>query len=119
MATTSFTTEQHLNWVKTGHIGEALLSYAVIKGVTPAMIKTELWEDTVDDHWKIVCNGTHNKIGAIPPYSWSIEFNGWPAGFVSVITGESFLCAGVVANAATLQQALVKSITSYLKITNP
>lgn len=112
-----FTNEQHLNWIATGQIGEALLSYAMIKGVGKEVLKAGLWKDTVDDHWTIVCNGTANKIDFVPAFSWSIEFNGWPAGIISVITGEGVILDGEIGNAKTLQKALLESISSHLKQT--
>jgi len=116
-----YTTTEHLNWVKTGSIGEALLSYAMLKigpEKTKETVTAGLWKDTVDETWKIVCNGTPNKLEEIPPYSWTIEFNGWPAGLLSVITGEGVICAGELGNVENLQKALFESISLYLKNNN-
>jgi hypothetical protein len=101
--------------IKEGHIGEALLSYAMIRGATPELIKAGNLTYEVDKTWTITVNGTPNKIAAVPPYSWYIEFNGWPAGILSVITGEGLLCAGAAGNAKELAKALFESITLYLK----
>lgn len=87
------------------HICETLLDYVSFLGVQNIESLPGLWENQIDKHWKIKCNGHAETIDNVPALCWRIEFNGWPAGILSVI-GEGVICGGDEANAENLQKAI-------------
>lgn len=87
------------------HIAELLLEYAMSLGVTPDLIKAGIWENKIDDHWTVKLNGQTEEVDSVPGFSWLIEFNGWPAGILSVL-GDGFLCAGAYGNEENLRKAI-------------
>lgn len=68
------------------------------------------WERSVDERWWVAANGHSTPTPCsrggepIPPYSFYIEFNGWPAGIVG--PGGGVVAAGELANEETLRAAL-------------
>lgn len=87
------------------HICETLLEYVSFLGVKKIDSLPGLWENQIDEHWKIKCNGHKETIDNVPALCWSIEFNGWPAGILSVM-GDGVICAGSEGNAENLQKAI-------------
>ena len=95
--------------IKNGHIAQGLLSFAMHKGALSISLKKELWQHKVDQHWEIACNGQDKKVDEVPPFSWYIKFNGWPAGILGIM-GDGILCAGAAGNEENLRQALLDNI---------
>lgn len=91
------------------HVAEILIDYAMSKGCTPEKLKDGLWTNKVDDQWEITMNGKDEVVENIPPFSWSIKFNGWPAGILGVM-GDGILCAGSHGNEENLKKALIKNL---------
>ena len=91
------------------HVCELLMEYALSIGVKRINELPGLWEHKIDDTWEVKCNGHNKTIGSVPPYSWSISYNGWPAGIMS-ITGEGILCAGEGGNEENLKEAILKKL---------
>lgn len=87
------------------HIAQLMLEYAMSLGVTPAIIKKGIWTNKIDDHWTLKLNGQQEKISGVPGLSWFIEFNGWPAGIMSIL-GDGVLCAGAAGNEDNLRKAI-------------
>lgn len=110
------TKEEAVEIIKTRHIAEGLIAFALYNGASAICMKKELYVKKVDEHWTIKCNGRNKKINTVPPFSWSIEFNGWPAGILS-ITGEGVLCAGEAGNEDNLRNALLSSVESMKQTT--
>lgn len=98
-----------LEIISTGHIAQGLLAFAMFKGASSISMKKEPWCYKVNDQWEIKCNGQSTEVDNIPPYSWFITFNGWPAGVLSIM-GEGVLCAGVAGNEEALRSALINNI---------
>lgn len=88
-----------------------LLLYATSEGAAKINQLPGIWESTIDEHWVIQCNGHPETIDHILPYSWSIEYNGFPAGILS-IHGEGILCAGEMANEQALIAAIERKMNS-------
>ena len=71
-----------------------------------------LWERTLDSRWKFWVNGhmetlkTLGKETPVHPGDCYVEFNGWPAGIFSLITGEGVICAGTEGNYENFCKAL-------------
>lgn len=86
-------------------LAELLLEYAISTGAKRINELPGLWINQVDEHWLIKCNGHEDVIDHVPPFSWSIEYNGWPAGIMH-IRGDGFLCSGEMANEKTLIAAI-------------
>lgn len=95
--------------IETGHIAESLLAFAMFKGAESISMKKELWQHKVDDTWTIKCNGQETKVDGVPPFSWYIEYNGWPAGILGIM-GDGVLCAGDGGNEENLRAALLKRL---------
>lgn len=87
------------------HICETLMEYVSFLGVTKIDSLPGLWENKIDDTWTIKCNGHNYEVENVPPFSWYIEFNGWPAGVISVM-GDGVLCAGKAGNEDNLRRAI-------------
>jgi hypothetical protein len=102
-----------IDTIKNGHIAEGLLSYAMFNGATSISMKEGLWVRKVDEHWIVKCNGKDHDVENIPPFSWSIEFNGWPAGIMSIM-GDGILCAGEAGNEENLRKALLDSVNQKI-----
>lgn len=96
------------------HICESLIEYVSRLGIKRINELPGLFEHKVDEQWTIKCNGHKEPIDNVPPFHWYIEYNGWPAGILS-LTGEGEICDGDTANIDTLQAAL----ESYLLASNP
>lgn len=91
------------------HIVILLMSYAKFTGAKDLFKLPGLWVKAVDDNWTIKCNGHDKEIEKVPPFSWFIEYNGWPAGILTVM-GDGFLCAGENGNETNLKKALEKAM---------
>lgn len=75
------------------------------------------WEHQIDEHWFVAVNG-HKEEQAlkrsngggvtVPPFHFYLEFNGWPAGFLTPFGGT--MAAGEAANEQTLIAALDAAI---------
>lgn len=87
-------------------IAEILMEYAISKGATKLHLVTGLWVSKIDEHWLVKCNGHRETIDLVPPFSWSIEYNGWPAGIVGAIDGEGIIAVGEIVNEKTLLEAI-------------
>lgn len=86
-----------------------LCEYGLALGMKNISELPGCWEQKVDEHWWIACNGhsepTECSEGAkVPPFSFYIMFNGWPAGIIDA--GGGTLCAGAVANEGALIAAI-------------
>jgi hypothetical protein len=90
-------------------------------GVIPIGKMTDLWHRRVDDQWAIWVNGQMQSVKTKPtpgspgghpvdPGDVYVEFNGWPCGIFSMITGEGTLAAGKIANYETFCAALRRAI---------
>ena len=86
-------------------------------GVIPIGKMTDLWHRKLDDRWAIWVNGQMKPVETKPtdgspgghpvePGDCYVEFNGWPAGLFSMITGEGTIAAGGLANYQTFCGAL-------------
>lgn len=95
--------------IKSGHIAEGLLAFAMYNGATSISMKEGLWVKEVDKTWTVKCNGHKERVDTIPPFSWYIEFNGWPAGVIGIL-GDGVLCAGEAGNEENLRAALLNNI---------
>lgn len=98
--------QEALETIKTGHIAEGLMVMAMYTGAKNLNAHPGLWEKKIDDTWHIKCNGHPEDLGGVPGLSWYIEYNGWPAGVMSVL-GEGVLCAGEGGNEENLRIALI------------
>lgn len=87
------------------HVCEVILEYCSFLGVKKIDKLPGLWVNKVDDTWTIKCNGHLEAIEGVPPFSWFIEYNGWPAGIMDIMGG-GILCAGEGGNEANLIAAL-------------
>jgi hypothetical protein len=96
------------------HICETLMEYVEFLGVTKIDALPGLWESKVDDHWTVKCNGHSFDIDSVPGFSWYIEYNGWPAGVISVL-GDGFLCAGEAGNEEHLRIGLEAAMINTVK----
>jgi hypothetical protein len=89
-----------------------LCEYGLALGMKNISELPGCWEQKIDENWWIACNGHENPVqcsksagaATVPPFSFYIEFNGWPAGIVDA--GGGSLCAGAIANEETLITAL-------------
>ncbi len=82
-----------------------------------AVIGDRVWKRVLDAHWTFWVNGNPetgkggtDDLHDIPPYDCYVEFNGWPAGLFSIVTGEGCLAAGSLANYDSFCQGLKKAI---------
>jgi hypothetical protein len=87
------------------HVCEVMMDYALSMGCGQINKLPGLWESVIDENWTIRCNGHDKTIKGVPPYCWSIEYNGWPAGILSIM-GEGVICAGELGNAENLIEAI-------------
>lgn len=67
------------------------------------------WIRHLDEHWVIAVNGHTTPVQepglpALPPYHMYVEFNGWPAGVLSLAEGT--FAAGSRANIAEFCRAI-------------
>jgi hypothetical protein len=78
-----------------------------------------LWERKLNERWTMWVNGHMEPLpgGALPgaqmqvrPGDCYVEYNGWPAGSFSLITGEGMIAAGAAANYETFCAALREAI---------
>ena len=67
------------------HIVEALMEYAIFLGDERIDELPGLWANKINNQWTIKCNGHTEDIQGIPPFSWYIEYKGWPAGILSIM----------------------------------
>jgi hypothetical protein len=88
-------------------------------GVEPIGRMRGAWFRRIDNHWSIWVNGqmTAQAGGpggdvSIPPGECYVEFNGWPAGIFSMLTGEGELAAGELANYGSFCAALQSAVES-------
>ena len=87
------------------HICQLMMEYAMGLGARKIDQLPGLWESKIDDQWTIKCNGHTKDMEGVPAFCWSVEFNGWPAGIMS-IRGEGVLCAGDLGNEDNLRKAI-------------
>ncbi len=92
-------------------LAELLLEYALSQDATKLHLLPGLWESRIDDHWLVKCNRHEETINNLPPFSWYIEYNGWPAGIMG-IRGDGVICAGEAANEQTLMAAILKKMNA-------
>lgn len=76
-----------------------------------------LWERRLDRQWTFWVNGHGEVLQGGPdadlpvnPGCVYVEFNGWPAGIFSLITGEGEIAAGELANYQTFCEALQQAV---------
>jgi hypothetical protein len=78
------------------------------------VIGGRVWHRVLDDKWEFwvsgmlgpaKCDGNTN----IDPGDCYVKFNGWPAGVISMFTGEGCIAAGSMANIETFCEALRKA----------
>lgn len=86
-------------------LAEILLEYALSLGAAKINALPGLWIHQIDEHWLVKCNGHRETMEGVPPYSWSFEYNGWPAG-IRGVRGDGIICAGEAANEKTLKAAI-------------
>lgn len=84
-------------------------------GVLPVGKMPGLWERRLDDRWTFWINGQLEPVRTptdfnLRPGECYVEFNGWPAGILSMITGEGYIAAGSLANYQTFCEALRRAI---------
>lgn len=91
------------------HVCELLVELALQKGAKDAIKLPGLFEMKIDNTWGAKMNPHDHEIESIPPYHWSLSFNGWPAGILHVM-GDGVLCAGKAGNEKNLRAALKKAI---------
>jgi hypothetical protein len=70
-------------------------------GVSNIGNMTGCWEHAVDEHWWMAINGHASEMkcsrgATVPAFHAYIEYNGWPAGFISPNGG--IIAAGAAAN---------------------
>ena len=93
---------------------QRVVELALALGVRSIKDLPGCWEYQIDEHWWIALNGHDQEITCshsatkIKPYCGYIEFNGWPAGYLSVAGG--VLAAGLIANEKVLIAALDRAI---------
>lgn len=67
-----------------------------------------VWTRKLDDRWTLKANGHGEPIDDVPPYSFHIEYNGWPAGVID--PNGAVFAAGTLANLDTFNAALEAAI---------
>lgn len=86
-----------------------------------------LWERKLDDEWTIWVNGQLTPLPAgaldgakmhVRPGDCYVEYNGWPAGNFSLITGEGIIAVGGGANYQTFCDALRQAIAASTALSN-
>jgi hypothetical protein len=82
---------------------------SLIRGIKNINKNPGLTELKIDDSWQVKINPHKETVEEIPGFTFSFEFNGWPAGMLSP-DGEGILCAGEAANKDTLRDALLAAI---------
>ena len=98
------------------HIVETLMEYAIFLGAKRINELPGLWENKINNQWTIKCNGHTEDIQGVPPFSWYIEYNGWPAGILSIL-GDWAIPAVNGLNEESLHKAIkVKMRPDYLQI---
>jgi hypothetical protein len=87
-------------------------------GAVPIGRMVTAWHRKIDEQWEIWVNGQLSVIkggprGDVPihPGDCYAEYNGWPAGSFSMITGEGVLAAGERANYEAFCEALQNALT--------
>ena len=96
---------------KKKHICELLLEYVTFLGIKRINEIDGLWVHQIDETWLIKCNGHQETIENVPGYCWAIEYNGWPAGILSVM-GDGIMAMGMGANEHTLAEAINAKMNS-------
>ena len=84
---------------------DTLLRYTEFLGVKKINELPGLWVHKIDEHWAIKCNAHKQEIEGIAPYSWYVEFNGWPFASFDML-GTGVFGNGEIANVKTLQEVL-------------
>ena len=67
------------------HIVETLMEYAIFLGAKRINELPGLWENKINNQWTIKCNGHNEDMQGVPPFSWYVEYNGLPAGILSIM----------------------------------
>lgn len=86
-------------------LAEILLEYALSQGAAKIHLLPGLWINRIDEHWLVKCNGHTETIDGVPAMSWYFEYNGWPAGMITLM-GRGFIAGGELANEKTLIQII-------------
>ncbi len=78
---------------------------------------TGLWERKLDERWTFWINGQLKPIETprscpVAPGDCYVEYNGWPAGSFSLITGDGIIAAGSCANYDTFCEALQSALAA-------
>ncbi len=88
-------------------------------GIAPVSKLPGLWYRKLNDTWSIWVNGHLETLKAestdgcgmeVAPADVYVEYNGWPAGTFSLITGSGVIAAGEGANYGTFCDALREAI---------
>lgn len=82
---------------------------AELLGATPLNKHAGCWEHQIDEEWWVAINahGDSHRCSTgtqVPPCMMYVQFNGWPAGFVSPRGGE--FAAGSLANENSFIEAV-------------
>lgn len=90
-------------------------------GAIPVGEMDGLWNRKLSDEWEIWVNGQLGTMKTpegvdVGPGDCYVEFNGWPTGIFSLITGEGEIAAGSIANYDTFCLALREAATEIAKL---
>ena len=93
-------------------------------GTAPISKLPGLWNRKLNQQWETWINGHMEPLTAespdgcggmkVQPGDCYVEFNGWPAGSFSVITGEGIIAAGAAGNYETFCDALREAASSNI-----
>ena len=87
-------------------------------GAAPMNKHEGCWVRRLDAQWVIAVNGHHEPKryetedgpgGEVPPFTCSVDFNGWPAGLIDPAGG--VIAAGSIANLDAFMAALRKAVS--------
>lgn len=90
-------------------LGQLLIDYALSQGAKQVNKIPGLWDNKIDEHWRIQFNPHHDVLGNVPPFSWYVEYNGFPAGILD-IRGDGIICCGEFANENGLMEAIERKM---------
>jgi hypothetical protein len=98
------------------HLVETLMEYAIFLGAKRINELPGLWENKINNQWTIKCNGHTKDILGVPPFSWYVEYNGLPAGILSIM-GDWAIPTVNGLNEESLQKAIKRKMRpDYLQI---
>lgn len=89
-----------------------IVEYGLAIGMKDLADRPGLWEAQIDDQWFIAVNPHKETLECsrgpkVPFGNAYVEFNGWPAGFITPYGG--VIAAGKIANEGTFIEALYKA----------